>query len=161
LGEEALASQGDLRQPRVWEVDLNLSQHCPHASTPHLSAMILAVLGEAACCRVEVAAIERFIELFGDAPIGLGNVQGSSPAAAWDSADSTLHTNRSAATIGYRKGTGSQSTGGGTGAHSSRVERIPTAPAGAERLILPPSPSMIFAATKAAEINHNGDNQNQ
>jgi hypothetical protein len=28
-------------------------------------------------------------------------------------------------------------------------------------LILPPSPSMIFAATKAAEINHNGDNQNQ
>jgi hypothetical protein len=28
-------------------------------------------------------------------------------------------------------------------------------------LILPPSPSMIFAATKAAEINHNGDKQNQ
>jgi hypothetical protein len=28
-------------------------------------------------------------------------------------------------------------------------------------LILPPSPSMIFPATKAAEINDNGDNQNQ
>jgi hypothetical protein len=28
-------------------------------------------------------------------------------------------------------------------------------------LILPPSSSMIFAATKAAEINHNGDKQNQ
>jgi hypothetical protein len=28
-------------------------------------------------------------------------------------------------------------------------------------LILPPSPSMIFAAAKAAEINHNGDQKNQ
>jgi len=48
--------------------------------------MILAVLGEAACCRVEVAAIECFIELYGDAPI-VGNVQGSPPIAVWDSAD--------------------------------------------------------------------------
>jgi hypothetical protein len=39
--------------------------------------MILAVLGEAVCCHVEVAAIEHLIELFGDAPIGLSNVQGS------------------------------------------------------------------------------------
>jgi hypothetical protein len=39
--------------------------------------MIPAVLGEPACCRVEVAAIERLIELFSDAPIGLGVVQGS------------------------------------------------------------------------------------
>lgn len=62
------------RQPRVWEVGLNLSQPCPHASTPYPSAMILAVLREAACCRVEVAAIERLIELFSDAPIGLGSV---------------------------------------------------------------------------------------
>jgi hypothetical protein len=44
--------------------------------------MILAVLREAACCRVEVAAIERLIELFGDAPIELGEVQGSPPMAA-------------------------------------------------------------------------------
>jgi hypothetical protein len=29
------------------------------------------------------------------------------------------------------------------------------------RLILRPSPSMIFAATKTAEINYNCDNQNQ
>jgi hypothetical protein len=36
--------------------------------------MILALHGE-----VAVAAIERFIELFGDAPIGLGCVQGSPP----------------------------------------------------------------------------------
>ena len=28
-------------------------------------------------------------------------------------------------------------------------------------LLLPSSPSMIFAATNAAEVNHNGDNQNQ
>ena len=42
--------------------------------------MILEVIGEAACCRVEVAAIERLIELFRDAPIGLGIVQGSPPA---------------------------------------------------------------------------------
>jgi hypothetical protein len=41
--------------------------------------MILAVLGEAACCRVEIAAIERLIELFGDAPIGLGNVHAYVP----------------------------------------------------------------------------------
>jgi len=33
--------------------------------------VILAVLAEAACCRVEVAAIE----LFGGSPIGLGNVK--------------------------------------------------------------------------------------
>jgi hypothetical protein len=46
-----------------------------------------AILGEAACCLVEVAAIERLIELFSDAPIGLGNVQRSPPVAAWDSAD--------------------------------------------------------------------------
>ena len=46
--------------------------------------MILAVLGEAACYGVEVAAIERLIELFGDAPIGLCDVQGSPPVAAWD-----------------------------------------------------------------------------
>jgi hypothetical protein len=38
--------------------------------------MILAILREAACCRVEVAAIERLIELFSDAPIGLGSVHG-------------------------------------------------------------------------------------
>jgi len=39
--------------------------------------MISAVLGEAACCRVEVAAIERLVELFGYAPIGIGGVPGS------------------------------------------------------------------------------------
>jgi hypothetical protein len=49
--------------------------------------MILAVLGEAACCRVEIATIEGLIELFGDAPIGLRYVQGSPPVAARDSAD--------------------------------------------------------------------------
>ena len=65
------------RQLRVWEVGLYLSQHCSHASPPHLSAVVLAVLGEAACRRIEVAAIERLIELLGDPPIGLGNVQGS------------------------------------------------------------------------------------
>jgi hypothetical protein len=75
----ALRDRVRRRQPRVSGVDLNLSQHCPHASTPYLSAMILAVLGEAACCRVEIAAIERLIELFGDAPIGLGNVHAYVP----------------------------------------------------------------------------------
>jgi hypothetical protein len=44
--------------------------------------MILAILGEAACCCVEVSAIERLIELFGDTPIGLGCVQGSPPVEA-------------------------------------------------------------------------------
>ncbi|HXW91260.1 MAG TPA: hypothetical protein VEK33_12000 [Terriglobales bacterium] len=39
--------------------------------------MILAVLGEIACCGIEIAAIERLVELFGDAPIGLCDVQGS------------------------------------------------------------------------------------
>ena len=72
----ALRDRVQHSQPRVWEVGLNLSQHCPHAGTPYLSAMILAVLGEAVCCRVEVAAIERLIALFGDAPIGLSNAQG-------------------------------------------------------------------------------------
>jgi hypothetical protein len=72
---------------RVWEVDLNLSQHCPHASAAYLSAVVLAVLGEAACRRFEIVPTERLIELFGDAPIVLGNVQGSPPVAAWDSAD--------------------------------------------------------------------------
>ena len=47
------------------------------ASTPYLLPMIFAVFGQAACRCVEVAAIERFIELFGGAPIGIGNVQGS------------------------------------------------------------------------------------
>ena len=46
--------------------------------------MILAVLGEAACRRVEVAAIERLMELLGDAPIGLDSVQGSPFEAGWD-----------------------------------------------------------------------------
>ena len=64
--------------------------------------MILAVLGEAACRRVEVAEIERLIELFGDAPIGLGDVQGNPPGAAWDSADFTLHTSENAATTRYK-----------------------------------------------------------
>lgn len=39
--------------------------------------MILAVLGEAARCRIEVATIERLIETFGDAPIDLGDVHGT------------------------------------------------------------------------------------
>jgi hypothetical protein len=73
----ALGYRVQRRQPRVGEVGLNLSQHSPHASTPYISAMILAILGEAAYCCVEVAAIECFMELFGDAPIGFGNVQGS------------------------------------------------------------------------------------
>ena len=98
-------------QLRVWEVGLNFSQHCPHASTPYLSAMILAVVGEAACRRVEVATIERLIELFGDEPIGLRSVQGKSPVAAWDSADSTSHTNPNAATSGYTIGIEFQSIG--------------------------------------------------
>lgn len=68
----------------AWEVGLNLSQHHPHASTPYLSAMILTVIREAACRSVEVSAIERLIELFGHAPIGLGDVQGSPPTAAKD-----------------------------------------------------------------------------
>jgi hypothetical protein len=53
--------------------------------------MILAVLCEAVCCPVEVAAIERLIELFGDAPIGLGNVQGNPPVAALDSVDQSVY----------------------------------------------------------------------
>jgi hypothetical protein len=98
----ALRDRVQRRQPRVWEVGLNLSQHCSHAISPYLSAMILAVLREVACCRVEVAAIERLIELFGDAPIDLGEVQGSPPVAAWDSADFTSHTSDNAATTRYK-----------------------------------------------------------
>jgi hypothetical protein len=71
-------------------------------------------------CPVEVAAIERLIELFRDTPIGLWIVQGSSPMAAWDSADSTLRTSPNAATIGCAKGTGFQSTGAG-----KRGRRLP------------------------------------
>ena len=37
-----------------------------------MPSAVLAVLGEAACSRIEIAAIESLIELFGDAPIGLG-----------------------------------------------------------------------------------------
>jgi hypothetical protein len=48
----ALRNRVQRCQPRVWEVGLNLSQHCPHAISPYLSAMILAVLCEAACCRL-------------------------------------------------------------------------------------------------------------
>jgi hypothetical protein len=51
------------------------TQYRPHDSTPYLSAVILALLGEAACRRVAIAAIERLMELLGDAPIGLGDVQ--------------------------------------------------------------------------------------
>jgi hypothetical protein len=29
------------------------------------------------------------------------------------------------------------------------------------QLVLPPSPSMIFASTNAAEVNHNRDNQDE
>jgi hypothetical protein len=65
--------------------------------------MILAVLSEAVCCRGEVAAIERLIELFGDAPMVLGDVQGSPPVAAWDSADFRLHTSENAATSRYKR----------------------------------------------------------
>jgi hypothetical protein len=50
--------------------------------------MILAVLREPACCRVEVTAIERIMEAFGDTSIGLGDVQASPPVAS-DSADFT------------------------------------------------------------------------
>jgi len=57
---------------------LNLSQYCP----PYSPAVVLAVFGAAVCCRVEVAAIERFIELFGDALIGFGYVQSSRPIPA-------------------------------------------------------------------------------
>jgi hypothetical protein len=78
----ALRDRVHRSQPRVWEVGLNLSQHHPHASPPYFSAMILAILGEITSRRVEVAAIERFMELFGDAPIRLRSVQGSPPIAA-------------------------------------------------------------------------------
>jgi hypothetical protein len=50
----ALANRVQSRQPRVGEVGFNLSQHCPYASTPHLPTVVSTVLGEAACCRVEV-----------------------------------------------------------------------------------------------------------
>jgi hypothetical protein len=60
--------------------------------------MILAVLREAACCRVEVATIERLIESFGDAPIGIGNIQGRPSYGGLGCADFTLHTNPNAAT---------------------------------------------------------------
>ncbi len=72
----ALRDRVQSRQPRVGEIGLDLSQHSPHARTPHLSAVISAVLGEAACCCVEVAAIERLIEFFGYSPTGLCDVQG-------------------------------------------------------------------------------------
>jgi hypothetical protein len=53
--------------------------------------MILAVIGEAVCCRVEVATIERLIELFGNAPIGLGNVQGNLPLHLLDRLGAVPH----------------------------------------------------------------------
>ena len=73
----ALCHRVQNRQPRIGKVGLNLSEHLPHARTSDLSAMIPAVLREAAGCRVEVAAIERLVKLLGCSPVGLGNVQGS------------------------------------------------------------------------------------
>jgi hypothetical protein len=90
----ALRKRVQRRELRLREVGLDLSQHRPHASTPNLSAVILAVLGEVARCRVEVAAIERLIEFFGDAPIGLGWVY---LVSRGESADFTLYINRNAA----------------------------------------------------------------
>jgi len=74
----ALGDTVQNRQSRIGKVGLNLSQHCPHASTPYLSAMVSAVLGEAAWRCFEVASVERLVKLFGNAPIGLGSVQGTS-----------------------------------------------------------------------------------
>jgi len=65
------------RQQCIGEVGFNLSQHLPHASTTHLSPMVPAVLGKAACRCVKLAAIECLVELFGYAPIGLCDVHGS------------------------------------------------------------------------------------
>jgi hypothetical protein len=64
-------------QPSIGEVSFNFSQHHPHAITPYLSPVVLAVLSEAARCGVEVAAIERIVKLFDYAPVGLCNVQES------------------------------------------------------------------------------------
>jgi hypothetical protein len=75
----ALRDRVERRKIRVWEVGFDLCQHHPHARSPYLFAMILAVLREATCCCVEIAAIERFMKLFRDALIRLGNVQGSPP----------------------------------------------------------------------------------
>ena len=61
----ALRDRVQNRQPGIGEVCLDLSQHFPYANAPHLSAVVPAVFGEAACCRVEVAAIERLMELVG------------------------------------------------------------------------------------------------
>jgi hypothetical protein len=77
----ALGYRVQSRQPCVREVGLNLPQHPPHTCSPNLPAVVLATLGEAVCCPVKIAAIKRFMELFGDSPIGLGNVQGSRPIA--------------------------------------------------------------------------------
>jgi anti-sigma-K factor RskA len=75
----ALCDRVQSRQPRIGEVGSNLSQHFPHASTPYLSAMVSAVIGEAACSRVEVAAIESVVKLHGYTPIGIDSVQGTPP----------------------------------------------------------------------------------
>ena len=71
----ALRDRVQNRQPRIGEVGLYLRQHLPNASTPDLPTVVPAVLGEAACRLVEVAAIERFMELFSYAPVGLRDVQ--------------------------------------------------------------------------------------
>jgi hypothetical protein len=73
----ALGNRVQNRQARVGEVGLNFRQHFPHASTPYLSAVVSAVLGEAARRRVEVTKIERFVELFGYSQVGSGDCQGS------------------------------------------------------------------------------------
>jgi hypothetical protein len=73
----ALRDRVQNRQPRIREVGLNLSQHRPHASTPHLSAMVSAVLGKATCCRIAVAAIKRLVKLLGYSTVGFGGVHGS------------------------------------------------------------------------------------
>jgi len=65
------------RQSRIGEVRLNFSKHFPHASTPYLSAMVSAVFGEAPCCRVEVASIERLVKLFGYSQVAVRRVQRS------------------------------------------------------------------------------------
>jgi hypothetical protein len=69
-------------QPSIGEISFNLSEHHPHASTPYLSPVILAVLSEVAGCGVEVAPIERVVRLFDYAPVSLGNVQGMYSIAA-------------------------------------------------------------------------------
>ena len=122
------------RQPRVCEVDLNLSQHCPHASTPYLPAIVLAVLGETACCRVEVAAIERLIEWFGDAPVGFGNVQGSPP---WRHGIASI---LRCIPVGMRRPAVTRTALGfsplveASWTHSARIESIPYVAAGARAI---------------------------